>query len=420
VDEHAFEALELDGEHAVHVDLLCVNPEHLPLLGEAQEDETPSYRIAHWAWETDVVPEQWQAAFADVDEVWAISRYVAENLGRAGTVPVVVVPLPVTRPAVAPGAPLPPGIPADRFAFVFAFDFFSVFERKNPLAVVEAFKRAFEPGEGPVLVLKTHNSDARPEPRERLRHAIGDRPDIVWVDRGFSEDEMAALFARADAYVSLHRSEGFGLTLAEAMALGKPVIATDYSGNTDFMTRQNSWLVDYELVPVGPDAEHYPPDGTWAEPSVEHAAAAMREVYEDRDEARRRGERAARDVEALLSPEAVGAVARARLERIVSSAHPATSVRGLPYPLSELPGRLRFDLGGGDSRGPRGLARRTVMRALRPYTSPERALDEVVAASLERLHVELDVQRSARERDRERIARLERRIAELSGRLDRG
>jgi glycosyltransferase involved in cell wall biosynthesis len=417
VDEHAFEALALDDEHDVRVDLACVNPEHAHLLTEG--DGPPAdYRIAHWAWETDVVPEYWQAAFDHVDEVWVISSYIAENLSRAATVPVVVVPLPVTRPPTPPATLLGPEIPADAFAFVFAFDFFSVFQRKNPLAVIEAFKRAFSPGEGPVLVLKTHNSDARPEPRERLRHAIGDRPDIVWIDRGFSEVEMAALFARADAYVSLHRSEGFGLTLAESMALGKPVIATGFSGNTDFMTDRNSWLVDYEIVPVGPDAEHYPPDGVWAEPSIEHAAAAMREVFDNPEEARRRGERAARDVQSKLSPEAVGTIARARLERIAAAVGSGVTGRRLPYPLSELQDYLRFDLRGRDRSGARGLARRVLLRSLRPYTTAERALDQVVAASLERLHLEIEGQRSARERDRERIARLERRIAELNRRAD--
>ena len=127
---------------------------------------------------------------------------------------------------------------------------------------------------------------------------------------------MAALFARADCYVSLHRAEGFGLTLAESMALGKPVIATGFSGNTDFMTPANSYLVDWALTEVGPEAEHYPEEGTWAEPSIEHAAQLMREVYGDQEAAAARGARAAADVAAWLSPDAVGSIARDRLVRI--------------------------------------------------------------------------------------------------------
>ena len=229
--------------------------------------------------------------------------------------PVVVVPLPVIAPD--PGAAAVPFELPDGFVFLFAFDFFSTLQRKNPLGLVEAFKRAFEPGEGPTLLLKTINAGFRPEARERLRYAIGDRDDIRIVDAMVEPAEMAALFRRADCYVSLHRAEGFGLTLAESMALGKPVIATGFSGNTDFMTPANAYLVDWRLTEVGPAAEHYPEEGTWAEPSLEHAAQLMREVYGDQAAAAERGARAAADVAAQLSPEAVGAIARgaARADR---------------------------------------------------------------------------------------------------------
>ena len=175
---------------------------------------------------------------------------------------------------------------------------------------------------------------------------------------------MAALFERADCYVSLHRSEGYGLTLAESMALGKPVIATGYSGNTDFMTPANSYLVDWALTEVGPEAEHYPEEGIWAEPSLEHAAALMREVYGDREAAAARGARAAADIAAWLTPEAVGAIARKRLVRIGRrrrGAPPAAAAA--PLPGADFEHRLEFDLGGGDRGGPKGAARRALFRA---------------------------------------------------------
>ena len=278
-----------------------------------EEALSERYTIGQWAWETDAVPAWWDTSFDLVDEVWVYSRYVAENLARATDVdvPVVVMPLPVTKPD-AGGATIPFEVP-DGFVFLFAFDFFSTLERKNPLGLVEAFKRAFEPGEGPTLLLKTINARFRPEARERLRHAIGDRDDIRLVDALLEPDQMAALFQRADSYVSLHRAEGYGLTLAESMALGKPVVATGFSGNTDFMTPANSYLVDWTLTDVGPDAEHYPEDGTWAEPSLEHAAATLREVVADPEAAAARGARAAADIAAWLTPAAVGEIARKRL-----------------------------------------------------------------------------------------------------------
>jgi glycosyltransferase involved in cell wall biosynthesis len=416
-DEREFADLPpLDGGTA-DVHLLCVNADQLPgLYAESGEGTLrSSYVIGQWAWETDVIPERWDTAFDLVDEVWVYTSYVAEHVARAADVPVVVVPLPVEPPDAA-GARLPIELP-DAFTFLFAFDYFSTLERKNPLGVVAAFRAAFAPGEGPALVLKTINADFRPEAREALRHAVAGRPDIVLVDASFSPQEMAALLHRAGCFVSLHRSEGFGLGPAEAMALGKPVIATGFGGTTDFMTPGNSYVVDWRPRPVGPDAEHYPAEGMWAEPSVEHAAALMRNVWQHGEEARARGARAARDVAASLSPAAVGSIARARLLRIATR-RLGGAQEDRPWPLSEVEGRLGFALDGGAGGGARGAARRAALRAMRPYTRAERSLDQAVAGSLRRLHLELEATRAARERDRDRIARLERRLAELAARRE--
>ena len=141
-------------------------------------------------------------------------------------------------------------------------------ERKNPLAVVEAFTRAFQPGEGPHLLVKSINGHHRVNELERLRAVAAapagcHRPRCVPGARA-----QIALTASCDCYVSLHRSEGFGLTMAEAMSHGKPVIATGYGGNLDFMTQENSYLVPYELVAVGQDARPYPSTAMWAEPDL--------------------------------------------------------------------------------------------------------------------------------------------------------
>lgn len=419
-EERQFAEQELPDGTPIDVNLLCVNADQLPGFMDELGEELGRgrYQIGHWAWETEFVPERWDGSFALVDEIWANSRYVAGALSRAGDVPVVVVPT-----AVAPPDPQGGAVPAeldlgDRFVFFFAFDYFSILKRKNPVGLVKAFTQAFAPGEGPLLVLKTINARFRPEDREQLRAAIGDRPDIVLYDAALDPGPMAALFARADAYVSLHRSEGFGITLAESMALGKPVIGTGYSGNTDFMTAQNSYLVDYELVEVGDDAEQYPPHALWAEPDLDHAAALMREVWERPDEARARGRRAATDIDALLSPAAVGRVARERLLRIQARRRnlPRPGAAGSVHP--ELGERLGFDLGGGAGSGARGAARRALFRAMRPYTSAERRLDEVLAESVRRLAVEVEGSRAALNREHRAAALRERRLAELELRVD--
>ena len=149
-------------------------------------------------------------------------------------------------------------------------------------------------------MLKSINGDARLSELERLRRAAAHRSDIVIRDGYVSADEKNALLAACDCYVSLHRAEGLGLTLAEAMALGKPVIATGYSGNRHFMTDENSFLVDYRLTNASGDCGPYPPGARWAEPDLNHAAQLMRTVYQHPSEAARRAERGRTDL--LLPP----------------------------------------------------------------------------------------------------------------------
>jgi Glycosyl transferases group 1 len=310
---HDFEDLVHGGRHGFEI--VAVNADELPdFVARLGEDYFEGPRIGIWGWETNAIPPRWAKAFALVDEVWVYSRFMAENIGAVSPVPVVALPPPVQAPAQAP-PPLRLGV-AEGFLFLFVFDYLSTIQRKNPVGLIEAFKRAFAPGEGPQLLIKTINGPLRPLDEEQVLWAAYGRPDIHVVDRSLSGGEMSALMAAGDCYVSLHRAEGFGLTMAEAMAIGKPVIATGYSGNVDFMNSHNSYLVNHEMGLVGPECEIYPPEGEWAEPSVEHAAELMRHVHESPEEAVRIGERAREDIARTLSSEATGAAMRKRLEQL--------------------------------------------------------------------------------------------------------
>ena len=309
---------ERGGEGAAGFNLICINADELGAfadsVGESFFAERPS--IGVWAWETDQVPERWGDAFHLLDEIWVYSSYVAENLGRAAPIPVRCVPPPVSPPA--PGdVELELDVP-DGFRFLFMFDFFSTISRKNPVGLVNAFRQAFDPGEAPQLVVKTINGVHRPEALEELLWAARGRPDIHVIDRSLSARERDALVAGCDCYVSLHRSEGFGLTIAECMALGKPVIATAFSAPTDFMTEENSYPVPYELTRVGADCQIYPAEGTWADPDIVAASRLMRRVVEEPAEAAAKGQRARLDIERLYAPRVTGAIARARLEEIAA------------------------------------------------------------------------------------------------------
>ena len=303
--------------HGHQFELVCINPDELPqFVDRVGLSYFKGPRIGVWGWETDSIPTRWRGAFEVVDEIWVYSEFVAESFRHVQGVPVVAVAPPVEAPAAA-GVPLPVDLPPG-FLFLFMFDYMSTTRRKNPVALIEAFKRAFAPGEGPQLLIKTLNAPLRPMSEEELLWATHGRPDIHIVDRSLTPAEKDALIAGCDCYVSLHRSEGFGLTMAEAMAIGKPVIATGYSGNVDFMDESNSFLVDYELTTVGPDCDIYPADGTWAEPSIAHAAALLRRVYDDPEKAAKIGMRAREDIARKLSPEATGDKMRRRLQELES------------------------------------------------------------------------------------------------------
>ena len=316
---HRFEDFVQEGQHSFEI--VAVNAAELPdFVERLSEDYFEGPRIGIWGWETNSIPPGWQPAFALVDEIWVYSRFMAENIGAVAPVPVLTLPPPV-EPPIEPVAPTSLEVPRG-FLFLFVFDYLSTVQRKNPVGLIEAFKLAFRPGEGPQLLIKTINAPLRPLAEEELLWAMHGRSDIHLVDRSLSREELGGLMAACDCYVSLHRAEGFGLTMAEAMAIGKPVIGTGYSGNVDFMSDENSYLVDYTIGRVGPDCEIYPPEGEWADPSIEHAAELMRRVFGEPQEARAKGERAQADIARLLSPAATGQRMRDHLERLAGLARP--------------------------------------------------------------------------------------------------
>ena len=241
--------------------------------------------IGQWFWEIEDFPTSYHDAYGMVDEVWAPSKHIEAAIGRFApdTLPIVHMPLPLVAPAVRGDAKKADFGLDERFTFMFSFDFLSVMERKNPFAVIDGFKAAFEPNEGPQLLIKSINGAERLRDLEHLRWAARDRPDIFLVDAYFDSIETGSLMNVIDCYVSLHRAEGLGLTMSEAMCLGKPVIATAYSGNMSFMDETNALLVPYELTEVGDDAAPYDSTALWADPDLDAAAVALRRVVDDPD-----------------------------------------------------------------------------------------------------------------------------------------
>jgi hypothetical protein len=281
--------------------------------------------IAYWELET-VVPPAWARDALGLEEVWAPTRFIAQALRKSLPVPVVDM-LPGLRPPEP--ADLRPehfGLAADRYLFLFMFAMCSTMERKNPLGLIRAFREAFDRNDRVALAIKVARGECNPTGLAQLKKE-SDAAGVTLINRTTSRAETWALMNACDCYVSLHRSEGFGLTMAEAMLMGKPVIATGYSGNLDFMTPDTSLLVDYERVPIASDLPPYPRGAIWAEPSVDQAADWMRWVYQHPHEARALGQRARRHASQLLSLEAAGRRMHQRLHALELKGQRCASVQ---------------------------------------------------------------------------------------------
>jgi glycosyltransferase involved in cell wall biosynthesis len=276
-----------------------------------------SYNIGCWVWELSEFPKTWRRRFRYVDEIWAQSRFIQESISRDAPVPVIWVPQVIEPGPADPAVARELGVPQGTFSYLFFFDFTSFVARKNPLAVIDAFRLAFPDNSGgdACLVLKLNGMQHRPdEHRAFMKHLGSDDPRIVVIDRVLSGRQMKGLLAGCDAFVSLHRAEGFGRGVGEAMYYGKPVIATAYSGVTDFANASNSCPVDYRLVPVRKGEYPFWKGQQWADADVGHAAWWMRRLYDDRALCRSIGEAAARSIRATHGALPAGRLMRARLE----------------------------------------------------------------------------------------------------------
>ena len=305
-------------DEAFAIDVVYVNADQTRrTLVDLAKDGRPSsaYRIGFWHWEQPRLPEVYWQGFEGLDEVWVPTAFVQEAVSAVSPVPVFKVPHAVDFRVSPDWTRESFGIPADRFAVLVMYDFHSYRVRKNPEAAIAAFERASAGREDMVLVIKTINASGYAEDYAALKAEVAGR-SVVFIDEVFSRDQIYALEACCDCMLSLHRAEGFGFGPAEMMFLGKPVIATGWSGNMEFMTPHNSFPVDYELVPLKAQLGAYAAGIDWAEPDVDHAAACLRRVVEDRALAREVGARARQTMLTKFSPAVIGQHYRERLALI--------------------------------------------------------------------------------------------------------
>ena len=312
------QALAMATEERYPIDLVYVNADQTPptIAHLAKLKLASDYKIGFWHWEQPRLPEAHLGAFALLDEVWVPSNFVRDAVAAVSPLPVVVIPH-ALQFAPTPGVQRSAfGLPEDKLLALVMYDFHSYQQRKNPQAAIAAFRLAAAGRSDCALVIKTINGDKHPEARAELLAQLAGLPGTVVIDDFLTRQQTWDLQSCCDMLISLHRAEGFGLAPAEMMYLGKPVVATGWSANMDFMTHENSMPVHYTLVPLAEAIGAYPAGPVWAEADVAHAAACITRLLDDAGLRASMGQRAAADIRRQLDPETVGQLVRARLAAI--------------------------------------------------------------------------------------------------------
>jgi glycosyltransferase involved in cell wall biosynthesis len=279
------------------------------------------YNIGYFAWELPEFPDTWVPSFDYYDEIWCPSDFSAAAIAMKSPLPVLTMPHAI---AIAPPGDTTAqlrarfGLPPDSFLFLTLFDLNSYSARKNPRAAIDAFRRSGLAGRGAALVVKVQNVPGNPADFAALQASVGDLPGTVLMTETLSRYDISALEQACDCFVSLHRSEGFGLAVAECMFLGKPVISTDWSATSEYVTRDNGCPVRAKLVVLESNHGPYAKGSTWADPDPAHAADYMRALHADRSLGVRLGAAARETITTRFSPASIGARYRRRLESIAT------------------------------------------------------------------------------------------------------
>lgn len=289
--------------------IIHLNPDSWHLLTPAQRQiiQSAKQKIGYWVWETDTLPYAWCHDLHSVDRIWAPSTYCAEVFRGSVDIPVDVVPHPVRVPADIGEFGRETllsrlGVDPTKRVILYIFDGASYLIRKNPEALIHAFSASGLERDGWILLLKVKHLNDRPKAGKALADLAKSTPGIVLVDISLSADEVVQLFAAVDVYASPHCSEGFGLTVAEAMAVGKHVIATDFGGTKDFLRSDTGYPVAWHPFTLEEDHGHYLEGHSWAK--IDENALSRALV------------KAARAVE--TGDSTIGTAARAEIERTLS------------------------------------------------------------------------------------------------------
>ena len=239
------------------------------------------YNIAYWLWELEDFPQEWVGCIDLVDEIWTPADFITNTLKKLTDKPVYTVPYCVKAPVSPEFDRTFFGLPENQFLFLMMFDSGSIMERKNPLGTIEAFKRAFGRDKKDVgLVLKINENEQKDI--DYIHSLLDGYDNIYIISETLTKVQVNSLTKCVDVFVSLHRAEGFGLVLAEAMIVGTPTIATNWSANTEFMSKDAACMVDYRMVELQQDLPPFKKGYKWADADIDQASGYMKRLYEDK------------------------------------------------------------------------------------------------------------------------------------------
>lgn len=273
------------------------------------------YNIAFWLWELEEFPRRWLPCINTVDEIWTPSEFISESIRKKTDKPVITVPYAVEVKKEGLFSRGHFGLPEDKFLFLTMYDFISISERKNPQAVIDAYIKAFPVEDVHVgLVIKVNH--AQEDKLLALKKKLQDYKNVYFITRNLTRKEVDSLLNSADVLVSLHRSEGFGLPVAEAMALGKPVITTNWSATTEFTDEMSACPVNYRLIELEKTIGPYEKGNFWADADTAHAAEYMQRLWTDKEYREEIGRNAQKYVSESLTYGCAAGIIKDRLRKI--------------------------------------------------------------------------------------------------------
>ncbi len=248
---------------------------------ERLKDIDGRYNIGFWLWELERLPKAWIPATDIVDEIWTPSEFVSNAVRAATNKPVYTVPYAIDAPCNDEFDRTYFGLPKDQFLYLVMYDSNSTMDRKNPIGAINAYMKAFA-NEDPTVGIVVKINNVKEKDLFELNQLLGQYHNVYYLTKTLSKVEVNSLIKDVDVFISLHRAEGFGLVMAEAMLNGTPCVATNWSSNTEFMDEQSACMVDYKKVLIRKTAGAYEKGMMWAEPDVDEAAGYIRRLYEDR------------------------------------------------------------------------------------------------------------------------------------------